>query len=189
MVMVIADQKGAAVVAFSYVACIDHAQLRSAVARLAARTKSRISKLMIEDQPLQTGSQTLCTAGEFSAEGLVPPRGGPLPLVPIRDSLPGWRHLRAVFVVPEGFAFGGPETVETPGLTCRLIKGRDVYEYDVVRMNGRTAPSAEPVRAGRPAQRQAAARGEWQLVLLLVAPVVALIAAWLRWGRKMPKKP
>jgi hypothetical protein len=189
MVLVIVGQKGTAVVAFSYAASVGHAQLRSAVAQLASRTRSKVSGLMIEDQPLQPGSQTLCTAGEFSAEGLVPPRGGPLPLVPIFDSLPGWRHLRVVFRVPEGLAFAGPDTVETPGLAARLIKGRDVYEYDVVRMNGRVAPSAQSVRAGRPVPRQAAARGGWQLVLLLVAPVVALIAAWLRWGRKMPKKP
>ena len=197
MVLVIADQKGTAVVAFSYVASTDHAQLRSALAQLAARTRSKVSGLRIEDQPLQPGSQTLCTAGEFSAEGLVPPRGGPLPLVPILDSLPGWRHLRVVFGVPQGFAFAGPETVETPGLTARLIKGRDVYEYDVVRMNGGVAPPAESVRAGRPAlravegpaTRQAPVRGGWQFALLLVVPVAALIAAWLRWGRRMPKKP
>jgi hypothetical protein len=188
MVLVIEDQKGTAVVALSYAACIDHAQLRAAVARLAGRTKSKVSGLMIEDQPLQPGSQTLCTAGEFSAKGLVPRHGGPLPLTPILDSLPGWRHLRVVFVVPQGFVFAGPESVQAPGLTSRLIKGREVYEYDMVRMNSGPPPSAQPVPAGWPVSRQAARRGRWQFAVLLVVPVVALIAAWLRWGRRMPKK-
>jgi hypothetical protein len=189
MVLVIADPRGGAVVALSYASRVDHGQLRDAIGRLTARTKGRFSGLAIEDKPLETHSRALATAAEFSAEGLLAPRGGALPLVPILDSLPGWRHLRAVFVVPQGFVFAGPETIETPGLTLRLLKGRDVYEYDVVRISGGAAPPGAAARASRSAPRQIRGQRGWGVGLAVVLPVAAVALAWLLWGRRMPRKP
>ena len=178
MVLVIANSPGPTPVALSYARAVNHERLRAAIAGLAARTGSPVSGLVIEDKPLETKSQVASTAAEFLAEGLAPPNGAPLPVQPFLEALPDWTHLRLVFVVGKGFIFAGPEADLGAGFAVQLIKGADVYQYDVVRMTGK--PSA-PVESSKSAQRPTSRRPLWGaaaagLMAVLVAAVWLLVA-------------
>ncbi len=180
VVLVVAVPGAAERVAVSYAGLLDGERLRGAVQRLAAGTGARITGLVVVDEPVARGSQVRATAAEFTAKGLLGPGGGPLPVAVLAETLPEWRRMRLVFVVGENFQFAGPDRYDGKGFSATLIKGTDVYEYDVVKMNGESAPAAEPGHQGRklPVRGGASSRGA-----LIAAVVVSAAAAWFAWWR------
>jgi hypothetical protein len=55
--------------------------------------------------------------------------------------------MRLVFVAGKGFVFAGPKAVSAGPFSVRLVKGTDVYEYDVVRMSRATTSGARETTA------------------------------------------
>jgi len=171
VVMVMAGDDGRARVALSYAEQVNHQRLRAAIGRLGTETGARITNLVTSDEPPERGSRTLATAAEFAATGLLEPGRAPLPVSAFAEALPDWRRMRLVFVVGEDFPFTGPNTYTGPDFSIALMKHAGeptesgsavhVYEYDVVRMNGGTAPTAasgrqppkRPARAAVPFRR------------------------------------
>jgi hypothetical protein len=184
-------------VALSYAGLVEGERLRGAVERLAAETGARVTGLVVSDEPVERGLQARATAAKFTAEGLLR-AGGPLPVAAFAEALAQWRRMRLVFVVDQSFPFAGPDSYATEGLAVTLIEGTPeaapggkpersravhVYEYDVVRMKGESAPAAERNHQGSegPARGGAGSRGA--LMAAVVAAVVVSAAAWFAWSR------
>lgn len=181
VVLVVARPGAAERVAVSYAGLVEGERLRGAVQRLAAETGARVTGLVVSDEPVARGSQVRATAAEFTAKGLLGPSGGPLPVAAFAEALPEWRRMRLVFVVGESFPFTGPDRYAGESFSATLIKGTDVYEYDVVKMNGESAPAAEPSHQGRklPVRGGASSRG----APIAAAAATVAAAAWFAWWR------
>ena len=193
VVIVMAGSEGPARVALSYAEQVNHRRLRAAIGSLGAETDARIWGVAAADEAPERGSRGLATGAEFTATGLVAPGGG-LPVAPLAEALPDWRRMRLVFVVDEDFPFTGPNTYTEADFSIVLIRHAGepgepdsavhVYEYDVVRMNGGTAPAVasgrqppkRPARPGAPFRRL----GTPAAVVLAIG---ALAAAWFAVSR------
>lgn len=194
VVIVMAGSEGQAQVALSYAEQVNHRRLRAAIGSLAAETGARLSGVATADEAPERGSRTLATGAEFTATGLLEPGRGRLPVSAFAEALPDWRRMRLVFVVGEAFPFTGPNTYTGPDFSIALIKHAGepgeprsavhVYEYDVVRMNGGTAPTAasgrqppkRPARAGAPFRRL-------RTPAAVALAIGALAAAWFVLSR------
>ena len=167
-------------VALSYAHLVDHERLRASIEDLMARGGGSAGQIVIEDAPLEVQTEAtekppeLATAAQFQAPGLVDARSGVLPVGAIIRSLPDWRHMRLIFVVGEGFPFGGPYQTAADGFVLRLINQVEAYEYDVERMSGKLAPAGETSIPERPSAPL--------LPAALIGAVAGLAAGWLLGG-------
>jgi len=130
-------------VALSYSRTVDHGELRDGLEDLLAHADGTPGELVIQDGPLERGSSRQATGAQFAAPGLVDARTGMLPVGSIVRSLPAWRHMRLVFVMPEGFQFAGPGSAVVDGFAVALVNRMKAYEYDVERKSGRVVPPEE----------------------------------------------
>ena len=167
-VIIVAPDIGPAQVALSYPKLVDHAALQQAIGALAAKTGASVTDLQIEDGRQGRGLPETGTAAQFSARGLLDPRGSALPVGPIIRSLPEWRHMRLVFMVGEAFRFMGPAEAVADGFSVQLVTRMKPYEYDVERKSGEAAPRSE-----------VAAKQEQVSSALLPAMLVGLPAGFL----------
>ena len=178
-VLVMVQREGRARVALSYADRVSHPRLRAAFERLGEETGSRISGVAARDERPDFGSKALATTAEFTAANLLKPGAHPLPVSAFAEALPEWRHMRLVFVVGEDFAFAGPDSYTGDGFSVQLIKGTDVYEYDVVRMNGEPAPAAES--GSRPDQRPVRPEPARRALRIAAAAALATAVAAAAW--------
>jgi len=155
IVMVVASGPDTAQVAVSYSRVVNHAQLTTALHALGRSTGATLGAPSVRDDRVATGS---ATSAEVDARGLLP-AGRALPVAAIAAALPGWQHLRVLFVLPPDFHFVGPTDASTSAYGLRLVGQSGGYSYDVERVGGAPTSSAEPVPTGSAAPPQRAAGG------------------------------
>jgi len=175
-VIVLARSAAPTQVALSYSRVIDEGRLRAGIGELGERSGAQIGGVQIRDTALARGSTQVATGAQFAAPGLINWETGVLPVGAIIRSLPGWEHMRMIFIVDEGFPFSGPTQVTADGFAVRLVNRMEAYEYDVERMTGRIGPPGEGVPLG---EKSAAL-----LPAVLIGVPPGLVLGWLLSDRR-----
>ncbi len=179
-VIVFAPDAGPAQVALSYPTVIDHTTLREGIQSLAQATGASIRQVEVEDGQQARGGPAKGTAAQFTADGLLRPHTGALPVGPIIRSLPHWHRMRLAFMVGEQFTFAGPSDASADGFVVRLVNRMKPYEYDVERKSGGAA-APEAAEEEKPASRAL-------LPAVLIGLPAGFLVGWLL-GDVAPARP
>jgi hypothetical protein len=164
----------------SYAERVDHQTLQAGIEGLGARTGATVSEVRVLDQPQEPGAKTLATSAQFTAKGLLPGNTGALPVGAFLRTLPGWQHLRLIFMVGESFRLTSPMSAQVDGFSVRLVNAMKPYEYDVERKNSSSGNTPAPEVAPRPSRAQPQ---PWLPAMLIGLPVGVLFG-WLAGERK-----